>query len=238
MSTEVPDPSSVDQVQIFDAGDVLRAGSNALDPVDMATSPNCQIKVVGAAQNRELPVPAEQDADTIFLVLSGETTLESPFAHHELKPDQGALIPAGVAATFRSTSSDEDLVLLSFRTVSGESRPGFIPNMPSGVKIRVPAAEVTAGGIGKHLYVFAVDQRTIRVGVNASQEWNKGALIRMNCEYEQSGDDLLVNLPEKMARWYRARELRDGDYRIVPQPGQTSVLIDLSPLIEREAAHP
>lgn len=235
MATGAPDAFTVDEVQIFDAGEALQGLRSSDGRVEMATSPNCSIVVLQAAPRGRIEVPVEQDADVIVLVLQGEATVEGPSAQHALKPEQGVLIPAGVSCTFTSTS-DEDLALLSLRSDSAESRPGYLPNIPSGVMVRVPEAEITAKGIGGHLYVFALDQRTIRVAVNASQEWNQAAFLRMNCVYERSGEDLLVNLPERMVRWYDLRDLTEADYRIIPEPEQTSVLVDLSPLVEREAA--
>ena len=235
MAARLPDSIIPDAVQIFDAGAALTTDPGASGHATMAVSPNCTIEVLRAAPRGQVEVPVERDADVIVLVLGGEANVEGPSGTRTVHRDQGVLIPAGVRCAFTSMS-DEELALLSFRSDSAESRPGYVPNMPSGVKIRVPQAEVAAKGIGKHLYVFAVDHRTIRVAVNATQEWNQGAFLRMNCEYEHVGDDLLVNLPERMARWYGVKVLSEADYRIVPQPDATSALVDLTPFVEREVA--
>ena len=244
MVTGTPSPVSIDQVQIFDAGEASGGSRRPDGRAGMATSPNCDIAVLQAAPRGQIQAPVERDADVIVLVLQGEATVQGPSGTHPLKPDQGVLIPAGVSCTFTSTS-DEDLALLTFRSDSVESRPGYLPNTPSGVKVRVPEAEINAKGVGGNLYVFALDHQTIRVstiirpepaaGRLDVPEWNQEAFLRMNCAYERSGDDILVNLPERMVRWYGVRGLTETDYRIIPEPERTSVRVDLSPLIEREA---
>ncbi len=227
-----PDVGSRDEVQIFDAGEVLRSGEIP-GRAGMAISPNCEIVTLRTPPRGELQHEASADADDILLVLNGECVVRQPASEQVLRTNQGVLVPAG--ATFHASNvSDEDLVLLSMKSGAPEGRPGYIPNKPSGVKIKVLAAEIAAKGLGRHLYVFAMNQRTIGIGINATEEWNLGSLLRMNCEFERSGDDIFVNLPERMARWYQVRDLADGDYRVIPDDG-TRLRVDLSPLIEREA---
>lgn len=227
-----PDAVIVDAVQVFDAGEAL-LGSRAPDgQMEMAASPNCYIATHRAASPDRIRIPVEQDADTIVLVLQGMARVEASSGSHALRAQQGLLIPSGVSCTFTSTG-DEELALLSFRSDSAESRPAYLPNVPSGVKVRVPESEVAAQGIGGRLYLYALDHRTLRVAVGARLEWNEAAFLRMNCQFEREGQDLLVNLPERMVRWYGIRDLRENDYRVIPQQ-QTSVLVDLTPLVERE----
>lgn len=228
-----PDVGSRDEVQIFDAGEVLRSGEIP-GRVGMAISPNCEIVALRTPPKGELQHQVAPDADDILLVVKGECVVRLPSGEQILKLNQGVLVPAGVAFT-GTNLSDEELVLLSMRTGAPEGRPGYVPNMPSGVKVRVPAADIAAKGLGKHLYVFAMNQRTIGIGINATEEWNLGSLLRMNCVYDRSGDDVFVNLPERMVRWYQVRDLADGDYHIIPDDG-TRVRVDLTPLIQREAS--
>ncbi|MPZ15918.1 MAG: hypothetical protein GEU73_16100 [Chloroflexi bacterium] len=235
MAQRAPDVGSVDDVQIFDAvkGSQGRP-RGALGGAQVAISPNCEIELLRAPARGERRLLPDPMADCIILVLHGECVANAPSGTHLLQSNQGVLVTAGGSGTFTSTS-DEELVLLSMSTGSAAERPGYIPNRPSGVFIRVPAAELEARGIGRHLYVFAMDHRTIGVGVNFTEEWNRGSLLRMNCEYERSGVDILVNLPERMARWYQVRGLTDADYRISPD-NQTRVRVDLGPLVAREAS--
>jgi mannose-6-phosphate isomerase-like protein (cupin superfamily) len=228
-----PDVGNRDEVQIFDAGEVLRSGEIP-GRVGMALSPNCEIVVMRTEPGGELQYQVAADADDILLVVRGEASIRLPSGEQILKLNQGVLVPAGVDLRAKSIG-DEELILLSMRTGAPEGRPGYVPNMPSGVKVKIPAAEIAAKGLGKHLYVFAMNQHTIGVGINATEEWNLGSLLRMNCLYERTGDDVFVNLPERMVRWYQVRNLADGDYRIIPDDG-TRLRVDLTPLIQREAS--
>jgi mannose-6-phosphate isomerase-like protein (cupin superfamily) len=230
-----PEIGSRDEVQIFDAGEVLRTGEIP-GRVGMAISPNCEIVVLRAAPGADLQYQVASDADDILLVVKGKANVRLPSGERTLDVNQGVLVPAGVDPRARSVG-DEELVLLSMRTGAPEGRPGYVPNMPSGVKVKIPAAEIAAKGLGKHLYVFAMNQHTIGVGINATEEWNLGSLLRMNCEFERSGDDVLVNLPERMVRWYQVRDIAEGDYRIIPDDG-TRLRVDLTPLIQRETSAP
>jgi hypothetical protein len=234
VASNQPDAIIVDKVQVFDAGEALRGAASPDGRVEMAVSPNCYILEHRVASPGQIQMPVEQNADTIVLVLQGAASVAGPSGTHALNAQQGLLIPSGVSCTFTSTGAEE-LALLSFRSDSAESRPGYLPNVPSGVIVRVPAAEIASQGIGGRVYLFALDHRTLRVAVGAKLEWNEAAFLRMNCLFERDGDDLLVNLPERMVRWYGIRDLTEGDYRVIPQPERTSVLLDLTPLVEREA---
>ena len=237
MATGIPAPGNVDEVQIFDVTDALTGAHDGSGPVrlEMATSPNCEITVLQASPRADLVVPVDPDADQILFVLKGACRMEGPSGIQELSVNQGVLVPTATEVRCASTS-DEELVVLSMATGVATERPGYVPNKSSGVMIKVPASEIAAKGIGRHLYVFAMSRRIIGIGVNATEEWNLGSLLRMNCEFEQVGDDILVNLPERMARWYQVRTLTEADYRILPDPDHNRVRIDLTPLIEREAA--
>jgi len=237
MARGVPDIGDVDAVQIFDVGDALEGATDASEirqRLGMASSPNCDIVLLRANPGGQLEITADAHEDQIVFVLGGRCRADGPLNSYEVAANQGILVTAGSTANCTNTGEDE-LALLTLRTGAGEERPGFVPNQPSGVKIRVPAAEVSARGLGRHLYVFAMSQRIIGIGVNATEEWNLGSLLRMNCQYERDGDDILVNLPERMARWYQLREISPEDYRIISDPDRWRCKIDLSPLIAREA---
>ena len=45
-------------------------------------------------------------------------------------------------------------------------------------------------------------------------------------------------LPERLAYWYRTPDLTDGDYRLIPEPDKGRVLVDLGPLVDRQALAP
>jgi hypothetical protein len=237
MARRAPDIGNVDAVQIFDVGQVLHGleGTDDLATrLTMATSPNCDILVLRAAPGGELEVAADAHEDQIVFVLAGECRVDGPAGGQALSVNQGVLVIAGTTVTCVNTGASE-LSLLTLRTGAGEERPGFVPNQPSGVKVRIPAAEISARGLGRHLYVFAMSQRIIGIGVNATEEWNLGSLLRMNCQYERDGEDILVNLPERMARWYQLQDLSVEDYRIIPDPERWRLRVDLTPRIQREA---
>ena len=237
MSQGAPDIGSVDAVQIFDVGKALgelRGATELASFLGMATSPNCDIVVHQARPGQALQFEPKSDSDQIVFVLQGSCRVEESTGQQLLEQHQGILVAAGATVRCINTS-ESDLVLLTLRTGAGSERPGYVPNQPSGVMIRVPADQISARGIGRHLYVFAMSQRTIGVGVNFTEEWNLGSFLRMNCQFVRDGDDILVNLPERMARWYRVRNLTEADYRIIPDPERWRVRVDLTPLIQREA---
>lgn len=240
MIKQVPDPGSVDEVQIFDAGEVLEAPDFHLagqaGVVEMATSPNCDITVLRTPPRGETRVEPERSCDQILLVLKGECILQGVSGQYDMKTHQGVLIPGGFSCGITNTTNEE-LIFLSLRSESAEGRPGYVPNGPSGVLIKVPEAEISAKGLGKHVYVYSADERTLRIAAFSTLEWARSSLTRLYCEYQRSSDHILVDLPERVARWYQVRDLTESDYHVIPDPDRTSVRVDLSPLIEREASH-
>ncbi|MPZ14007.1 MAG: cupin domain-containing protein [Chloroflexi bacterium] len=235
MATDAQAKAQADEVQIFDVAEGLSQRDHLHGRVDMATGGNSYIAVFQTPpRGGETHVHQHPDSDQILFVLSGECTVEGLTGTFVLKPNQGVLIPAGVHYGFTNTAQ-EDLIFLSMRSEStGGRRVGYVPNVPSGTHIRVPYEAVGAQGIGRHLYVYALDRRTIGISPLLLEEWNRGSLLRMNCEYVQSGAELLANLPERLVRWYDLpRELLATDYRIVVDDG-TRARVDLTPLIQRE----
>jgi hypothetical protein len=238
MATRAPELGGVDEVQIFDAAGLVDGGvegDNFRDYVEMATSSNCEISVLRTPAPGEMDLPADPDADRILLLLRGTCTVEGPSGARPLTERQGVLLPTGVGCRFTNQGS-EPLVFFALRTESGTHRPGYVPNVPSGVLVKVPEAEVSAQGLQPHLFVYALDRETIGISSQRLDELNFASILRMNCEYERAGDDLLVNLPERLVRWLQLRDLTESDYRIVPSTERTYVRADIRPLVHREAS--
>jgi len=241
MAEEHRSRGSSNEVQFFDIAEALRERENmsAAIPgrVDMATSPNCYVAFFQTRpRGGETHVHSHPDSDQILYVLKGECTVEGLSGRYVLDAHQGVLIPGGVNYGFTNTT-EEDLMFLSMRTEStGGRRVGYVPNVPSDALITIPEAEISARGIGRHLYVYALDRRTVGVSPLLLEEWNRAAILRMNCDYERRGANVLANLPERMARWYQVDDLTEADYRIVTDPEQTRVRIDLGPIIDRLAS--
>jgi hypothetical protein len=236
MATGVQELGGVDEVQIFDASglvtEAIERGSLE-DYVEMAKSSNCELSILRAPARGELELRADPDADRILLLLRGECTVQGPSETRSLRMRQGVLLPVGVAARFTATGG-EPLAFFAMRTESGTKRPGYVPNISSGVLVKVPAAEVDAQGLQHHVFIYALDRETIGISAWRLDELNFASILRMNCEYERSGDDLLVNLPERLVRWLQLRDLTEDDYHIVPSSERTYVKVDIRPLVRRE----
>jgi hypothetical protein len=222
-----------DEVQIFDASDALKEAITPAGRAEMASSPNCEILVRRAPPQGRIEIPSEAKADTIVLVLEGNAEVEGPSGRKPLRGEQGVLVPSGVSCTFYSVGQQE-LAILTLRSDSAESRPGYLPNQGSGVIVRVPNPEAPFHN-GRRIYLFALDHRTIRASPRAPQEWNTAAFLRMHCDFEYDGNEVRLDLPERLVRWYGVRDLTDADYRVLPE-APDSVLIDLGPFVERDAA--
>jgi mannose-6-phosphate isomerase-like protein (cupin superfamily) len=236
MANEPADQGITDQPQIFDVADGLSRQDGVVGRVDMATSPNCYIAVFRTPpRGGETHVHSHPDSDQILFILDGECTVEGLDGRYTLKKDQGVLIPAGVNYGFTNTT-DKDLIFLSMRTEStGGRRVAYVPNVASDVGIKIPNNLIDAKGIGRHVYVYAMDRHTLGISPLLTEDWNRGSLLRMNCDYEKADDHIVAYVPERIARWYRLADLNDGDYSFIPDPTNTRVQIDLTPLIEREA---
>lgn len=236
MATRLPERGTVDEVQIFDASGLV-GGEDDLnktrEQVEMAISSNCEISAMQTPVGGETRLEADPTADRILLLLKGTCTVEGPSGKRQLGRRQGALVPTGVACRFINDGA-EPLVFFALRTESGERRPGYVPNVPSGVLVRVPEAELSAEGLPAHLFIYALDRQTIGISALRLDHLNVASILRMNCDSERSGDDLLVNLPERLVRWYQLRDLTESDYRITGSKERTHVRVDISPLIERE----
>lgn len=205
---------------------------------DMATSSNCYIAVFRQTNQNlgERTVHSHPDSDQILFVLDGECAVYSLSGKYTLYPHEGVLVPGGVNYGF-ANETEEDLIFLSLRTEAvGGRRVAHVPSVPSDAVVRIPEASVGSREIGRYVYAYAIDRRTIGLAPVLLEDWNRGTMLRVNCDYERSGSDILVNLPERIANWYRVGDLTEVDYRVIPDPDGNRVRIDLSPLIDRRAA--
>lgn len=228
MANEKVPPTFSDDVQTFDVAESVLKRDDLSGRVDMARSPNSFVAVFQTKpRGGEAHIHQHPDSDQILFLLKGELSLESLAGKYTLKPNQGVMIPAGVHYGFINTT-DEDAVFLSMRTEStGGRRVAYLPNAPSTVKLRVPASAITARGLGRHVYVYALDRTGFGVSAILLEEWNKASLLRMNCEYEREGDWVIAKLPLRLVQWYKLDGLKEGDYDLDPQADGARVRVQL-----------
>jgi mannose-6-phosphate isomerase-like protein (cupin superfamily) len=222
------------ELQFFDVAAALQGGDGMHSRVDMAKSPNSYIAVFGVGPRAgETRVHSHPDSDQILFVLKGECTVEGLTGRYVLESDEGVLIPAGVNYGFTNMTQDQ-LVFLSMRTEgSGGRRVAYVPSVPSGAAVSIPTDRISAKGIGSQLYVYALDGHTIGISPLLLDDWNRTAVLRMECTYETAGDRTVAVLPERIADWYRLSSLSESDYALVTDPENTRVQVDITPLIER-----
>jgi mannose-6-phosphate isomerase-like protein (cupin superfamily) len=225
-----------DEVQIFDVAEAMKRRDQISGRVDMARSPNSFIAVFQTKpRGGETHIHQHPDSDQILFVLKGEVTVEGLSGKNVLKPNQGVLIPAGVHYGFTNTTQ-EDVVFLTMRTESsGGRRVAYVKNVPSAVELKIPMEAISARGIGRHIYCYAMDRATIGISSVLLEEWNKKSLLRMHCEYEKSGDWVIAKLPERLVQWYQIESLSESDYHLLPEADKMRVRIDLRPLIKRQS---
>ena len=237
MEKEAVERVGSDEVQIFDVGEALKKRDQISGRVDMAKSPNSFVAVFRTRpRGGETHIHQHPDSDQIFFVLKGEVTVEGLSGKYILNPNQGVLIPAGVHYGFTNTTQ-EDVIFLSMRTEStGGRRVAYVKNVPSNILVKIPADEISAKGVGRHIYVYAMDRSTIGISSLLLEEWNKKSLLRMNCQYEKSGNHIVAKLPERLAQWYKIETLSDSDYNLISEPDKTRVRLNLEPLIAKQMA--
>jgi quercetin dioxygenase-like cupin family protein len=237
MANEKPPQMFSDDVQIFDVAESVLKRDHLSGRVDMAKSPNSFVAVFQTKpRGGEAHIHQHPDSDQILFLLKGELTLESLSGKYTLKPNQGVMIPAGVHYGFINTT-DQDAIFLSMRTEStGGRRVAHVANVPSEVRLRVPADAITARGLGRHIYLYALDRTAFGVSAVLLEDWNKGSLLRMNCDFERKGDWVVAKLPLRLVQWYRIDGLKEGDYHLAPEPDGVRVRVDLSPLLARQTA--
>ncbi|MFQ5682522.1 MAG: cupin domain-containing protein [Candidatus Binatia bacterium] len=224
----------VDEVQFFDVGKTINTRDELSGRVEMARSPN---SFIGLFQTRprggETHIHQHPDSDQILFILKGELTVEGLSGKFTLNPNQGVLIPAGVHYGFTNTTQ-EDVIFLTMRTeATGGRRVAYVPNPPSNVHVKIPAKEICAKGIGRHIYVYAMNRSTIGISPVLMDEWNKASLLRMNCQYEKQDDYVVAELPQRLVRWYQLEQLKESDYRLVTEAEKIRVRMDITPLVQR-----
>jgi mannose-6-phosphate isomerase-like protein (cupin superfamily) len=234
---EKPDASEVDEVQIFDVGEAIRKRDHLSGRIDMAKSPNSFVAVFQTKpRGGETHIHQHPDSDQILFVLKGEVTVEGLSGRYVLTQNQGVLIPAGVHYGFTNTTQ-EDVIFLSMRTESsGGRRVAYVANVPSEVHVKIPEEEIGAKGFGRHIYVYAMDHKTIGISPLLMDEWNKASLLRMNCEYEKQDGIILAKLPQRLVQWYGIDQLSESDYRFVAEPEKIRIRMDLTPRIQRQSS--
>ena len=220
--------TTADEVQIFDVGEALKHGDHLSGRTDMAKSPNSFVAVFRTRpRGGETHIHQHPDSDQILFVLKSELTVEGLSGKYVLKPNQGVLIPAGVHYGFTNTTQ-EDLIFLSMRTESsGGRRVAYVRNVPSNIHLKIPAEALTAKGIGRHIYVYAIDRDTFGVSTLLLEEWNKESLLRMNCDYEVADGHVIAKLPERLVQWYKIEKLADSNYKLIEDPDKTRVRVEL-----------
>lgn len=237
MERETVEAGQHDEIQIFDVSEAVKKRDHLSGRVDMARSPNSFVAVFQTRpRGGETHIHQHPDSDQILFVLKGELTVEGLSGKYVLTPNQGVLIPAGVHYGF-TNATQEDLVFLSMRTEStGGRRVAYVHNVPSNVEVKIPAEEINAKGIGRHIYVYAMDRTTIGVSPVLMEDWNKGSLLRMNCEYENDGNYVIAKLPQRLVQWYKLDSLSEADCRLLTEPEKIRVRVDLTPLIQKQLA--
>ncbi len=224
----------VDEVQFFDVGKTINTRDELSGRVEMARSPN---SFIGLFQTKprggETHIHQHPDSDQILFILKGELTVEGLSGKFTLNPNQGVLIPAGVHYGFTNTTQ-EDVIFLTTRTeATGGRRVAYVANPPSDIHIKIPAEEICAKGIGRHIYVYAMNRSTIGISPVLMDEWNKASLLRMNCQYEKQDDYIVAKLPQRLVQWYKLEQLTESDYRLLTEPEKIRVRMDITPLVQK-----
>ena len=221
-------------IQIFDVRKSLDERPSG-GRTDLATGDLSYIAIFQTAPGRgELAVHQHPDSDQILYVLNGECAvtgldgIEVIEGQEVLDSKDGILIPAGSYYGF-SNRGDDDMFFLSMRTESsGGRRIAFVPDVPSGVRVKLPQGMLSADLDKQDLFAYVIDHRTVGVSVGLMQEWNKVCLLRAACWPRREDDGFSVELPERITRWYEIGGLGEGDYRVVEVPGRPAVQIELS----------
>ena len=230
----VEDNIDVAEVQFFDVGKAINTRDELSGRVEMARSPN---SFIGLFQTKprggETHIHQHPDSDQILFILKGELTVEGLSGKFTLNPNQGVLIPAGVHYGFTNTTQ-EDVIFLTTRTeATGGRRVAYVPNPPSNIHVKIPAEEICAKGIGRHIYVYAMNRSTIGISPVLMDEWNKASLLRMNCQYEKQDDYIVAKLPQRLVQWYKLEQLTESDYRLLTEPEKIRVRMDITPLVQK-----
>ena len=218
--------TGTEDVQIFDVWEALKQGTVGRN--DMATGALSYVAIFDTLPKQgELSVHQHPDSDQILFVLKGECTTRGLEGGEVLTPQEGVLIPAGSYYGFANTG-EGDLKFLSMRTEStGGRHIRYVADEASGVSITIPHSRFGADPEKGSAEVYVLDHRTIAVSPVLIPEWNRSCVLRSSCVYASVDDDVVIELPQRVAGWYELSELRAGEYRIVSAPGTRGVLIEL-----------
>lgn len=237
MKSDASGKTMTEEVQIFDALEAVNKRDGISGRVDMARSPASYVAVFQTRpRGGETHIHQHPDSDQILFILRGAVTVEGLSGKYILKPNQGVLIPAGVHYGF-TNETQEDVIFLTIRTEStGGRRVAYVENVPSTIQVKIPADEITAKGLGRHIYLYAMDRNTVGISALLLQDWNTRCLLRMHCEYEKTDGYVVAKLPRRLVDWYKIDSLTESDYRLIPEADKTKLMMDLSPLIVRQAS--
>jgi mannose-6-phosphate isomerase-like protein (cupin superfamily) len=232
---KIPDKLESDEVQIFDVAEALKEWERIPGRVDMAQSPKSYVALFKTPpRGGETHIHQHPDSDQILFVLKGDVTVEGLSGKYTLGPNRGVLIPAGVHYGF-TNETNEDVLFLSMRTESpGGRRVAYVENVPSNVRIKIPKEAITAQGLGRSLYAYALERNYFGIATLLLEEWNKASLLRMNCALEADSDYIIAKLPQRLVNWYGIKDLTESDYKLIVEPDRTRVRVDLEPFSRRQ----
>lgn len=236
---KISDNLEADEVQIFDVAEALKEWQRIPGRIDMAKSPKSYVALFKTApRGGETHIHQHPDSDQILFVLKGDVTVEGLSGKYTLQANQGVLIPAGVHYGF-TNETNEDVLFLSMRTESpGGRRVAYVQNLPSHVRVKIPKEAILAKGMGRSLYVYALERNHFGIATLLLEEWNKGSLLRMNCAFETDGDYVIARLPQRLVHWYGIQDLTESDYTLIGEPDRTRVRVNLDPFIRRQFGVP
>jgi mannose-6-phosphate isomerase-like protein (cupin superfamily) len=231
----IPQKIEADEVQIFNVEEAIEEYERIPGRIDMAKSPKSYVALFKTPpRGGETHIHQHPDSDQILFVLKGNVTVEGLSGKYLLKPNQGVLIPAGVHYGF-TNETEEYVLFLSMRTESpGGRRVAYVENVPSDVRVRIPAEALSGQEVRRSLYAYCLNRTTFGIATVLLEEWNKGSLLRMNCAYETDGNYIVARLPKRLVGWYKLEGLSESDYRIVGEADKLRVRVDIEPLVRRQ----
>lgn len=207
-----------DEVQVFRLGELLRASGSESSERIVANSSHSRIAMFELASGQSNPnLGAEDDCEQILFVLDGECSLACDAGEFRLRKDQGFLVAAGASYAV-SNPRTARLALLWMRT---ESPPeDQADDFPTDLRIKLPKDDLSAKGLGHHLFLYTLTRRVIGVSFWRLLDWDYECLVRLHVPYEVDGDDIWITVPQRVAQWYGLRELKEDGYRFLPHEGE------------------
>ena len=207
-----------DEVQVFRLGELLRASGSESSERIVANSSHSRIAMFELASGQSNSnLGAEDDCEQILFVLDGECSLACDAGEFRLRKDQGFLVAAGASYAV-SNPRTARLALLWMRT---ESPPeDQADDFPTDLRIKLPKDDLSAKGLGHHLFLYTLTRRVIGVSFWRLLDWDYECLVRLHVPYEVDGDDIWITVPQRVAQWYGLRELKEDGYRFLPHEGE------------------